>query len=132
MMPSYSPLFPSVMPFYGEEPIFNIIMNCFEPANMMVLSDPRAGKYISVYMGFRGDIPTNRISSILTGIKSKKIVQFVDWTPTGSIFKFARRYPVQLPGDCLLAAKQSCCGLSNNTAFGQVSDRIIYKFDRLF
>lgn len=103
MLPSYSPFFPSEMPFYGEDTLFNISMHCFEPANMMVVSDPRAGKYTSVYMSLRGDfLPPN-----LTGLKSKKMVQFVDWAPTGSIIEFARRDPLQLAGDCLLTAKQS-------------------------
>jgi tubulin alpha len=132
MLPSYSPFFPSEMPFYEHESLSDIVFNCFEPANMMAMFDPRNGKYLAVYTGFRGDIPTNRIYPIISSLKTRKIVQFVDWSPKCSIPELTRQYPVHLPGDCLASAKQSCCGLSNNTAFREVANRMLHKFDSIF
>jgi tubulin alpha len=132
LMPSYSPLFPSEMPFYEHESLSDTIANCFEPANMMVKCDPRNGKYMAAYFGFRGDIPTNHINLIIFGRKIRRSVQFVDWCPTCSIIELTKQYPVHLSGDCLASAKESCCGLSNNTAFREVVNRMLHKFDSIF
>ena len=66
----------------------------------MVKCDPKTGKYMAVcllyrYVDFnfnfhiinfhciRGDVVPKDVNAAIAGIKSSKMIQFVDWCPTG-------------------------------------------------
>jgi tubulin alpha len=53
---------------------------CFEPTNQMVVCDPRKGKYMSCVMLYRGDVVPKDINSAIASMKTKKNIQFVDWS----------------------------------------------------
>merc|ERR1712094_31932 len=50
------------------------------------------------------------------GIKTKRTIQFVDWSPTG--FKCGINYqpPTVVPGGELAKVMRACCMISNSTA----------------
>lgn len=76
---------------------------CFDPANQMVLCDPRQvniklkktksrkmknvksrkGKFMAVCLLYRGDVVPKDVNAAIAGIKADRSVQFVDWCPTG-------------------------------------------------
>ncbi|KAI3826362.1 hypothetical protein L1987_00409 [Smallanthus sonchifolius] len=57
---------------------------------------------------------------------------FVDWCPTG--FKCGINYqkPTVVPGGDLAKTRRAVCMISNNTAVGEVFNRIDHKFDLMF
>lgn len=50
---------------------------------MMVKCDPRHGKYMACFLMYRGDIVSKDVNVVVTTIKTKRTIQFVDWCPTG-------------------------------------------------
>ncbi|XP_038992254.1 tubulin alpha-2 chain-like [Hibiscus syriacus] len=55
----------------------------FEPSSMMAKCNPRHGKYIACCLMYRGDFMPKDINVVVTTIKTKRTIQFVDWCPTG-------------------------------------------------
>ena len=62
-------------------------------------------------------------------LKTKRTIQFVDWSPTG--FKCGINYqpPTVVPGGDLAKVMRACCMISNSTAIAEVFSRIDHKFD---
>merc|ERR1712147_577171 len=61
----------------------NVDISVFEPACMMVKCDPRHGKYMACCMMYRGDVVPKDVNASVATIKTKRTIQFVDWSPTG-------------------------------------------------
>lgn len=72
---------------------------CFDPSNQMVKCDPRQGKYMACCLLYRGDVVPKDVNAAIAMIKSKRVIQFVDWCPTG--FKVGINYqpPTTVPGN---------------------------------
>lgn len=50
----------------------------------MVRCDPRIGVYMSCCLLYRGNIKSrNQIKNVISSLKNKKFIRFVDWIPTG-------------------------------------------------
>ncbi|OMJ95053.1 hypothetical protein SteCoe_1587 [Stentor coeruleus] len=88
--PTINLLFSSFYPFLPinhslsiEYSILDIIEGSFAKQYFTIDADVYNNKYFSSSMYFRGDISIRYISSILSSIKYKKIVEFIDWCPTG-------------------------------------------------
>merc|ERR1712025_737797 len=64
--------------------------------------------------------------------KTKRTIQFVDWSPTG--FKCGINYqpPTVVPGGDLAKVMRACCMISNSTAIAEVMSRIDHKFDLMY
>ena len=54
---------------------------------MMTKCDPRHGKHMACCLMYRGDVVPNDVNAAVAIIKTKRIIQFVHWCPTG--FKYA-------------------------------------------
>merc|ERR1711890_16170 len=65
-------------------------------------------------------------------IKTKRMIQFVDWCPTG--FKCGINYqpPTVVPGGDLAKVMRAVCMISNSTAIAEVMSRIDHKFDLMY
>merc|ERR1712057_86380 len=65
-------------------------------------------------------------------IKTKRTIQFVDWSPTG--FKCGINYqpPTVVPGGDLAKVMRACCMISHSTAIAEVMSRIDHKFDLMY
>ena len=81
-----------------------ITKSCFDPANQMVLCDPRKGKFMAVCLLYRGDVVPKDVNAAIASIKQKRTVQFVDWCPTGFKVRFllAMTFP-SLTSPCSIA-----------------------------
>merc|ERR1719375_1516439 len=107
-------------------------MSVFEPAAMMVKCDPRHGKYMACCMMYRGDVVPKDVNASVATIKTKRTIQFVDWSPTG--FKCGINYqpPTVVPGGDLAKVMRACCMISNSTAIAELYSRIDHKFDLMY
>ncbi|RCN28476.1 tubulin/FtsZ family protein [Ancylostoma caninum] len=71
--------------------VADITQQCFEPGAQMVKCDPRRGKYMACCLLYRGDVVPKDVNAAIASVKTKRTIQFVDWSPTGfkSIFRWA-------------------------------------------
>merc|ERR1712094_87706 len=72
------------------------------------------------------------VNAAVATIKTKRTIQFVDWSPTG--FKCGINYqpPTVVPGGDLAKVMRACCMISNSTAIAEVFSRIDHKFDLMY
>jgi len=77
---------------------------------------------------FTSQVPKDVNAAVAT-IKTKRTIQFVDWSPTG--FKCGINYqpPTVVPGGDLAKVMRAVCMISNSTAVAEVFSRIDHKFD---
>ena len=76
-------------------------------------------------MLYRGDVVPKDVNAAITTIKTKRTIQFVDWSPTG--FKVGINYqpPTVIPGSDLAKVQRAVCMLSSTTAIAGMSHRLI-------
>ena len=112
--------------------VADITNACFEPQNQMVKCDPRSGKYMACCLLYRGDVTPKDASAAIAAIKTKRTIQFVDWSPTG--FKLGINYqpPTPVPSGDLAKVQRSVCMMSNNTAIVEAWARLDHKFDLMY
>jgi len=104
----------------------------FDPNNMMVKCDPRHGKYMACCLMYRGDVTPKDVNAAVATIKTKRTIQFVDWSPTG--FKCGINYqpPSEVVGGDIAKLNRAVCMISNNNAIAEVFARIDHKFDLMY
>ncbi|VDM64243.1 unnamed protein product, partial [Angiostrongylus costaricensis] len=115
-----------------EFQVGDITKQCFEPGLQMVKCDPRRGKYMACCLLFRGDVIPKNVNSAIASVKTKRTIQFVDWSPTG--FKVGINYqpPSVVPGADLAKLQRSVCMLSNTTAIAETWARLDRKLDLMY
>merc|ERR1711924_193766 len=121
MLASYAPIISAEKAYHEQLSVAEITISCFEPAAMMVKCDPRHGKYMACCMMYRGDVVPKDVNAAVATIKTKRTIQFVDWSLTG--FKCGINYqpPTVVPGGDLAKVMRACCMISNSTAIAEVS-----------
>ncbi|KAJ5067621.1 tubulin alpha-1d chain [Anaeramoeba ignava] len=129
---SYAPVISAEKAYHEKLSVAELTNSVFEPGNMMVKCDPRHGKYMACTLLYRGDVVPKDVSSAVAMMKSKRTVQFVDWSPTG--FKVGINYqpPAVVPGGDLAKVQRALCMLSNTTAISEAWSRLDHKFDLMF
>jgi tubulin alpha len=132
VLSSYAPIISAEKAYHEQLSVAEITNAAFEPASMMVKCDPRHGKYMAVALMFRGDVVPKDVNAAVATIKTKRTIQFVDWSPTG--FKCGINYqpPTVVPGGYLAKVQRSVCMVSNSTAIAEVFARIDHKFDLMY
>eukprot|EP00466_Bigelowiella_natans_P006111 jgi/Bigna1/43260/e_gw1.75.12.1 len=132
MLSSYAPIITKAKSSHEQLTVAEITNSAFEPASMMVKCDPRHGKYMACCLMYRGDVIPKDVNAAVALIKTKRTIQFVDWSPTG--FKCGINYqpPAGIPGADLAATKRAVCMISNSTAIQEVFHRIDSKFDMMY
>jgi tubulin alpha len=132
MLTSYSPIISAEKATHEQLSVAEITVSAFEPVNQFAKCDPRHGKYISTCLMYRGDVVPKDVNAAVATIKTKKTVQFVDWSPTG--FKCGINYqpPTAVPGGDLAKVLRAVCSISNTTAVAEVFARIDHKFDLMY
>ena len=98
----------------------------------MVKCDPKKGKYMAVCLLYRGDVVPKDVNAAIAGIKASRLIQFVDWCPTG--FKVGINYqpPTIVPGGDLAKVHRAVCCLSNTTAIVEAWASLDHKFDLMY
>eukprot|EP00954_Amorphochlora_amoebiformis_P004110 319051-Amorphochlora_amoeboformis.AAC.1 len=81
---------------------------------------------------YRGDVVPKDVNAAVATIKTKRTIQFVDWSPTG--FKCGINYeaPHVVPGSAMAKVNRAMCMISNSTAIAEVFSRIDHKFDLMY
>jgi len=132
MLSSYAPIISAEKAYHEQLSVAEITMSVFEPASMMVKCDPRHGKYMACCLMYRGDVVPKDVNAAVATIKTKRTIQFVDWSPTG--FKCGINYqpPTVVPGGDLAKVMRAVCMISNSTAIAEVFSRIDHKFDLMY
>lgn len=87
---SYAPLFSVQNSAYGTNSISDLTNEVFENNNIMVKCDLARGKFMSCCMLYRGDVVPTDANAAISSVKSKKHINFVDWSPTG--FKIGKKF----------------------------------------
>lgn len=126
---TYAPIISAEKAEHEQFTVSELTTACFEPANQMVKCDPRSGKYMACCLLYRGDVVPKDVTSAISNIKTKRTIQFVDWSPTGFKVGINHQPPGQVPGGDLAAVKRSVCMLSNTTAIAEAWSRLNHKFD---
>ncbi|KAH7423688.1 hypothetical protein KP509_12G068800 [Ceratopteris richardii] len=132
MLSSYASVVSAETAYHEQLIVVEITNSVFQPSNMMAKCDPRHGKYMACCLMYRGDVVPKDANAAIASIKTKRIIQFVDWCPTG--FKCGINYqpPTMVPGGDLAKVQRAVCMMSNNTAVAEVFARIDLKFDLLY
>ncbi|VDN30568.1 unnamed protein product, partial [Cylicostephanus goldi] len=81
---------------------------------------------------YRGDVVPKDVNAAIASVKTKRTIQFVDWSPTG--FKVGINYqpPTVVPGADLAKLQRAVCMLSNTTAIAEAWARLDHKFDLMY
>ena len=80
MLSSYAPIISAEKAYHEQLSVAEITMSVFEPASMFVKCDPRHGKYMACCMMYRGDVVPKDVNASVATIKTKRTIQFVDWS----------------------------------------------------
>ncbi|KYQ88889.1 Tubulin alpha-1B chain [Tieghemostelium lacteum] len=129
LLPSYAPLVKKNA-FQSSIPVPNLIKSIFTPDSLMAKVDNSKCKYMSSYMFFRGEIIASEIIKPLNEVKSKKLVEFVDWSPSG--FRVGINHSPSLTYGDLSKTPKSLLMLSNNTSITKIFKKIEDNFSSLY
>merc|ERR1711937_111822 len=131
-MTSYAPVISAEKAYHEQLSVAELTNSVFEPASMMTKCDPRHGKYMACALLYRGDVVPKDVNASVATIKTKRTIQFVDWSPGG--FKVGINYqpPTVVPGGDLAKVMRAVCMVSNSTAIAEVFSRIDHKFDLMY
>eukprot|EP00350_Pseudokeronopsis_sp_OXSARD2_P004287 CAMPEP_0170542548 /NCGR_PEP_ID=MMETSP0211-20121228/1941_1 /TAXON_ID=311385 /ORGANISM="Pseudokeronopsis sp., Strain OXSARD2" /LENGTH=169 /DNA_ID=CAMNT_0010845645 /DNA_START=568 /DNA_END=1077 /DNA_ORIENTATION=+ len=55
----------------------------FSPENFLMNCNPNLGKYMACCLMYRGDVVPKDVGASIATLKTKRLIQFVDWMPTG-------------------------------------------------
>ena len=126
---TFAPIVSNQRAHHEQFSIKDLTNECFEPANQMVKCNTRNGKYMACCLLYRGDVFPQSVTEAIKIIKSKRSVQFVDWSPTGFKVGINDHEPVKVPGGDLAKVNRRVCMLSNTTAIVEAWSRLDHKFD---
>ena len=82
---------------------------------------------------YRGDVVPKDVNAAVATIKTKRTIQFVDWSPGG--FKVRHQLPAARPSSRVVTSPRcmrAVCMISNSTAIAEVLARLDHKFDLMY
>ncbi|KAJ1893652.1 alpha-tubulin [Coemansia sp. IMI 209127] len=129
---TYAPITSAVKAQHESMTVAEITNACFEPNNQMVKCDPRNGKYMACCLLYRGDVTPKEANNIISQLKTRKTVSFVDWCPTGFKLGINKQPPHCVPHGDLAKVDRAVCLLSNTTAIAEAWSRLDHKFDLMY
>jgi len=129
---TYQPIMNAEKALHEGLDVTEMTKECFQPNNQMVKCDPTKGKYMAVCLLYRGDVVPKDVNAAISHIKQSKLVDFVDWCPTGYKVGINYQPPTVVPGTDLAATHRACCLLANVTIIADAWARLDHKFDLMF
>jgi len=132
LMCSYAPVISANKSFYDTMTVSELTSSVFEANNLMVKCDPRNGKYMACCLMYRGDVVPKDVTSAVAVMKTKKTIQFVDFSPTGFKCGINSEPPAVVPGGDLAKVQRALCLLCNTSSISEVFGRINAKFDLMY
>uniref|UniRef100_A0AC35TH69 Tubulin alpha chain n=1 Tax=Rhabditophanes sp. KR3021 TaxID=114890 RepID=A0AC35TH69_9BILA len=128
---TYAPIISADKAFHEALSVQEITSQVFEPGSAMVKCEPRNGKFMSCCLLFRGAVTHKEVNTAIAAIKTKRYLQFVDWSPCG--FKVGINYqPPHSVGSDSVKLTRAVCMLANSTSVSEAWTRIDHKFDLLY
>ncbi|KAL1130791.1 hypothetical protein AAG570_012032, partial [Ranatra chinensis] len=121
---SYSPVVGAKRAGHRSLSVADITASCFHSSSQFVKCHLDSGRYMACCLLYRGDVTPKEVNRALATVKDQKIVQFVDWSPTGFKIGINNRPRSQL-GDM----QRDVCMLSNTTAIVDAWSRLNKKFN---
>ncbi|KAF7234315.1 hypothetical protein EG68_11798 [Paragonimus skrjabini miyazakii] len=104
----------------------------FEPGNQMLNVDLSQGRIMSCCIQYRGDIAAQDVSKAVLDLKCRRMLQFVDWCPTGFKLGIASQPPTIPSYSGMAKTTRSATLLMNTSAVNQAIQKVDSKFDMLF
>jgi len=132
MLCSYAPVVSKQNSHHESLSVAELTTALFETQNTMAKCDPRHGKYMACCLMYRGDVVPKDVTAAVSVVKTKKTIQFVDWSPTGFKFGINSCPPSAVPGGDLAEVSRAATMLSNTTAIVEVFSRLDHKFDLMY
>merc|ERR1712124_4771 len=132
MLSSFAPIISAEKALRERQSVQEITLAAFEPSNQMAKCDPRHGKFMSCCLLYRGDVVPQDVNNAIQVVKSKRTVQFVDWSPTGFKCGINSQPMATVPDGDIAKVERSVCMVSNSTAIAEVFSRIDHKFDLMY
>lgn len=129
---SFAPILSNVKAQKSDLKVSDITQAVFEPQNQMVKCDPKAGKYMSCCLLYRGDVAPRNVNDAISKIKAKANIHFVDWCPTGFKVGINNQTLHATEGSDMAPVKRAVCMLSNTTAMASLWARLDHKFDLMY
>ena len=90
------------------------------------------GKYMACVLLFRGDAVAKDINSAIQIMKTKRTIQFVEWSPAGFKVGINACPMTTVPESSMAKVPRSVCMISNTTAIQAAWSRLNVKFDLMY
>jgi len=131
---SYAPLLSNTKVKCEGLSVSEITKACTDPENQMVKCGAnRDAKYMACCLLYRGDVAPRDVNSSITTLKSKSMIRFVDWCPSGFKIGINGKAPCVFEDNYGMASiPRSACMLANTTAIGESWGKINHKFDLMY
>jgi len=129
---SYAPIVDNKKNAFERMSVAELTNAAFDPKNMMVKCNPQHGVYMACCLLYRGDIIPRDVHMATAAIKTKKTVQFADFSPCTFKVGITNQPPTVVPTGDLGPVPRACCMLSNTTAIAEAWSRLDKKFDLMF
>jgi len=96
----------------------------FDANNMMAACDPRAGKYLTASIIFRGPIASKDVDEQMLVVQNRNAAFFAEWIPHNIKSSICNMPP--------LGEASGCSLIGNNTAIQEIFHRIQQQFSAMF
>jgi len=132
MLTSYAPLCTNEQMRMEVLSAKNLTIQAFDHKKMMAVCDPRVGKYMSVCLMYRGDVPSNDITAAIEFVKTQRTINFIDWCPTGVKTGICHQPPCVTPESQFATPHRALAMIANTTAIWDIFEKITHKFDMMY
>jgi tubulin alpha len=124
---SYAPIISAGRPYNEQLSISEITNLALKPSPMIAKCDPRHYKYMTCFIMHR-EMLSPKMSILSATNRTKRIIQLVEWCPTG--FKCGINYQplTVVPGGDIAKVMREVCMMSNSTAIAEVFSILDHKF----
>ncbi|XP_073966657.1 tubulin beta-1 chain-like [Choristoneura fumiferana] len=123
-MPGFAPLTAKNSFNYRAQNVAELMVQMFNPGNMMTAADPRHGRYLTVATMFRGIMSMREVDNQILAIQNKNSSYFVEWIPNNLKVSVCDVPPRGL--------KMSATFVGNSTAIQEIFKRISEQFTAMF
>ncbi|KAI8431787.1 hypothetical protein MSG28_016208 [Choristoneura fumiferana] len=122
--PRFAPLTAKNSFNYRAQNVAELMVQMFNPGNMMTAADPRHGRYLTVATMFRGIMSMREVDNQILAIQNKNSSYFVEWIPNNLKVSVCDVPPRGL--------KMSATFVGNSTAIQEIFKRISEQFTAMF
>jgi tubulin beta len=120
----FAPLFAKNAQQYKQLSVQELTQQVFDSKNMMAATNPKAGRYLTAAITFRGRVPTKDVDDHLYKLQQKSSDMFVDWIPNNIKSSVCNIAPPGLP--------MSATFVGNSTSIQELFRRVSDQFSVMF